>query len=51
MTLEISLIDIFDISSISTAFMLGLMFITFKSKNNKANVFPGVFYGLYLLRF
>jgi len=43
MILEISLIDIFDIFSISTAFMLGLMYITFKSKNNKANVFLGVF--------
>lgn len=41
--IEISLINILDILSISTAFMLGLLFLTTKSKNNKANVFLGLF--------
>lgn len=43
MTLEVSPIDLFDIFSISTAFMLGLLFITSKSRNNRANVFLGLF--------
>lgn len=34
---------IIDLISISTAFMLGLLFITSKSKNNKANIFLGLF--------
>ncbi len=43
MNVEISPIGIFDILSMSTAFMLGLLFLTSKSKNNKANVFLGLF--------
>ncbi len=42
-TFEISLSSIIDILSISTAFMLGLLFITSKSKNKKANLFLGSF--------
>lgn len=34
---------IIDIVSCSTAFMLGLLFITAKSNNNKANIFLGLF--------
>ncbi len=43
MIIEISPTSIFDILSISTAFMLGLLFLTSKSKNNKANVFLSLF--------
>lgn len=43
MTLEISPLSIIDILSIATAFMLGLLFLTSKSKNNKANIFLGLF--------
>ncbi len=43
MKLEISLINIVDILSISTAFMLGLLFLTSKSRRNRANVFLGLF--------
>lgn len=43
MTLEISFLSIIDILSIATAFMLGLLFLTSKSKNNKANIFLGLF--------
>lgn len=43
MTIEISLLSIIDILSIATAFMLGLLFLTSKSKNNKANIFLGLF--------
>ena len=40
---EINLFSLFDILSIATAFMLGLLFLTTKSKNNKANIFLGLF--------
>ncbi len=43
MNIEISLIDIVDILSFSTAFMLGLLFLTSKSRKNRANVFLGLF--------
>ncbi len=43
MNIEISLINIVDILSISTSFMLGLLFLTAKSKKNRANVFLGLF--------
>ncbi len=43
MTIKISFIHIIDILSISTAFMLGLLFLTSKSRKNKANVFLGIF--------
>ncbi|CAL2091445.1 helix-turn-helix domain-containing protein [Tenacibaculum sp. 190524A02b] len=43
MNIEITIVSIFDILSISTAFTLGLLFITSKSKNNKANIFLGLF--------
>lgn len=42
-SLEFSVPAIVDILSISTAFMLGLLFITSKSKNKKANLFLGLF--------
>lgn len=43
MTLEISFLSIIDLLSIATAFMLGLLFLTSKSKNNKANIFLSLF--------
>ncbi len=43
MNITVSLIDIVDILSISTAFMLGLLFLTSKSRKNRANVFLGLF--------
>ncbi len=43
MNIEVTAISIVDILSISTAFMLGLLFLTSKSKNNKANIFLGLF--------
>ncbi|WP_435260808.1 helix-turn-helix domain-containing protein [Tenacibaculum sp. nBUS_03] len=42
-TINISFYSILDVLSMSTAFMLGLLFITSKSKNKKANVFLGLF--------
>ncbi|MBS9767920.1 MAG: helix-turn-helix transcriptional regulator [Flavobacteriaceae bacterium] len=42
MNIEISLLNIVDILSISTAFMLGLLFLP-KSRKNRANVFLGLF--------
>ncbi len=43
MNIEITAINIVDILSISTAFMLGLLFLTSKSRKNRANVFLGLF--------
>ncbi len=43
MNIEISLINIVDILSISTALMLGLLFLSSKSRENRANVFLGLF--------
>lgn len=43
MNIEILPLDLVDILSISTAFMLGLLFLTTKSKNNIANIFLGLF--------
>lgn len=43
MNVEISPLGIFDILSISFSFMLGLLFLTSKSKNNKANKYLGMF--------
>ncbi len=40
---KIDVLSLFDILSIATAFMLGLLFLTTKSKNNKANIFLGLF--------
>lgn len=40
---DISVPSILDVLSISTSFMLGLLFITSKSNNKKANVFLGLF--------
>lgn len=42
-TLELSLPTVLDILSISTALILGLLFITSKTNNKKANVFLGLF--------
>lgn len=42
-TVEVSLPVILDILSISTSLMLGLLFITSKTNNRKANVFIGLF--------
>ncbi|CAM1351496.1 MULTISPECIES: helix-turn-helix domain-containing protein [Tenacibaculum] len=42
-TIDFSFYSILDILSISTAFMLGLLFITSKSNNKKANIFLGLF--------
>lgn len=42
-TVEVSLSVILDILSISTSLMLGLLFITSKTNNRKANVFIGLF--------
>lgn len=41
--IEINILSLFDILSIATAFMLGLLLLTTKSKNNKANIFLGFF--------
>ncbi|MBA6156261.1 helix-turn-helix transcriptional regulator [Tenacibaculum sp. S7007] len=41
--IELSVLSVLDILSIATAFMLGLLFLTTKSKNNKANIFLGLF--------
>ncbi len=43
MTIEVSPISVFDILSIANALMLGVLFITSRSKNNKANIFLGLF--------
>lgn len=43
MTLELSFIPIMDILSLSTAIMLGLLFLTIKSDNKRANIFLGLF--------
>ncbi|WP_435261256.1 helix-turn-helix domain-containing protein [Tenacibaculum sp. nBUS_03] len=43
MNIAISPISIVNIISISTAFMLGLLFLTLKTKNNKSNMFLGLF--------
>ena len=43
MHIEITLLSILDILSVGTAFMLGLLFLTVKSDNKKANVFLGLF--------
>lgn len=43
MIIDFSLQALLDILSISTAFMLGLLFITSKSKNKRANLFLGLF--------
>jgi hypothetical protein len=36
---KIDVLSLFDVLSITTAFMLGLLFLTTKSKNNNANIF------------
>ena len=41
--IEINILSLFDILSIATAFMLGVLLLTTKSKNNKANIFLGFF--------
>ncbi len=43
MYIEISFVSIVDILSVSTSFMLGLLFLTSKSRKNKANIFLGLF--------
>lgn len=43
MNVEISPLGIVDILSISFSFMLGLLFLTSRSKNNKANKYLGLF--------
>lgn len=43
MNLELSLISIIDILSVSTALMLGFLFFTVKSDNKSANFFLGLF--------
>ncbi|PKH50043.1 hypothetical protein CXF68_04685 [Tenacibaculum sp. Bg11-29] len=40
---DFNLLTILDVLSIATAFMLGLLFITSKSDNKKANIFLGLF--------
>lgn len=40
---DFNLLTILDVLSITTAFMLGLLFITSKSDNKKANIFLGLF--------
>lgn len=42
-TIELNFFTVLKILSTSTSFMLGLLFLTSKSKNNKANVFLGLF--------
>ncbi|WP_422089757.1 helix-turn-helix domain-containing protein [Tenacibaculum ovolyticum] len=41
--LDFNLLTILDVLSIATAFMLGLLFMTSKTNNRKANVFLGMF--------
>ncbi len=43
MTLDLSLISIIDVLSVSTALMLGFLFFTVKSDNKRANLFLGLF--------
>ncbi len=43
MNLELSLISIIDVLSVSTALMLGFLFLTVKSNNKRANLFLGLF--------
>ena len=43
MQIELSFFSVIDILSITTAFMLGLLFLTIKSKNKKANIFLSLF--------
>ncbi len=43
MQIEVSFLAVLDMLSVATAFMLGLLFLTIKSDNRKANVFLGLF--------
>jgi len=43
MNFELHIINIVDLLSISTAFLLGLVFVFVKSKKNKSNIFLGLF--------
>lgn len=43
MFIDLSILSLLDILSVSTAFMLGLLFFTIKSNNRKGNIFLGLF--------
>ncbi|CAL2102349.1 AraC family transcriptional regulator [Tenacibaculum sp. 190130A14a] len=42
-TLDFSMLSIIDVLSIATSLMLGFLFISLKSRNQKANIFLGLF--------